>query len=172
MVSCAPADGIAGGTSQACPSGRQNTQPISAIPVLKLRPGGGFSPRSRCNNSVHRGCGRDMLPAWKKNCAYSIPLRKPGRRSASITNRSRRNSAWKSFSSWSQPNIPMPLSKDLREFVELLNSRKINRKRPPARLSSPLPAPGGLSTSQIRWRPGRPAWAGRSAFLIRGRARF
>jgi hypothetical protein len=37
----------------------------------------------------------------------------------------RRNSAWKFFSIWSNPNNPMNLSKDLREFVELLNSRKI-----------------------------------------------
>jgi len=39
--------------------------------------------------------------------------------------RSRRNSGWQFFLNWSRPNIPMQLSKDLREFVELLNSRKI-----------------------------------------------
>jgi len=66
-----------------------------------------------------------MLAGWKKQPAYFTPLPKPTRRMANTTVRSRRNSAWKSFSIWSNPNNPMNLNKDLREFVELLNSRKI-----------------------------------------------
>ena len=66
-----------------------------------------------------------MLDRWKRYSAYFIPLPRRRRRTASIAVRSRRNSAWKSSSTWSQPNIPMQLSKDLREFVGLLNSRKI-----------------------------------------------
>src|ERR1017187_10963852 len=66
-----------------------------------------------------------MLAGWKRSSAYFTPLPRRSRRIASITVRSRRNSAWKSFSTWSQPIIAMQLSKDLREFVELLNSRKI-----------------------------------------------
>src|ERR1017187_826824 len=66
-----------------------------------------------------------MLAGWKRSSAYFTPLPRRSRRIASITVRSRRNSAWKFFSTWSQPYIAMNLSKDLREFVELLNSRKI-----------------------------------------------
>jgi len=67
----------------------------------------------------------DRLAGWKRRHAYFTPLLKPTRRMTNTTVRSGQNSAWQSCSIWSNPNNPMNLSKDLREFVVLLKSRKI-----------------------------------------------
>jgi hypothetical protein len=81
--------------------------------------------RRRAKHFRVSGRRRDILFGWKRPSAFFAPLPKPARRMTHTTVRSPRNSGWKSFSIWSKPNSPMNLSKDLREFVELLNSRKI-----------------------------------------------
>lgn len=65
------------------------------------------------------------LSAWKKWPEFFIPLPTPTARTANIINHSRRNSGWKSFLNWWRKPIPMKLSSDLKEFIGLLNSRKI-----------------------------------------------
>ena len=74
------------------------------------------------------------LSAWKKWPEFFIPLPTPTARTATIIIPSRRNRGWKSFLSWWRKPIPMKLSKDLKEFIGLLNSRKIEFGRECPRL--------------------------------------
>jgi hypothetical protein len=67
----------------------------------------------------------DTLSTWKKWPEFFIPLPTPTARTANIISHSRRNSGWRFFLSWWRRRILMKLSKDLKEFIGLLNSRKI-----------------------------------------------
>src|SRR5260370_17336093 len=65
------------------------------------------------------------LSAWKKWPEVLIALPTATARTANIISHSRRNSGWRFFLSWWGRRILMKLSKDLKEFIGLLNSRKI-----------------------------------------------
>ena len=86
----------------------------------------GFMPRQRATCGRAVACRIMTGGLWNPSFANSIVTRKPMPRIAPITGVSRPGSAWRSCSIWSAViarNMAVP--KDLREFIESLNSHEV-----------------------------------------------